>query len=198
MLTLMKRFTIPHLTTLLRGLPIAYRMIIPTNDVIPTYEMTACSHDVATFHDCKTTCLLAFSTPFKCSKSWQYDWSTSWTVTRWVWAFFLYCWRVFWLRFFLASEIGCVGGGVGGECWTGPKCRTNDWSMANWIAVIRPRMLALCCCEKPGIGAWFGCGSPLKSLQGCIVDWLRIVVWLADMSEWSNSLVKGSIWLAIV
>ena len=143
---------LPHQPTPMRGLQmVPYPIkIIPSIKAIPTHGMAACNDSVV-IHGCKTTCLLAsWLTPIwtsKCSTSWL--WSTSWTwtiVMRWAWAFFLYWLRVFWFRFFLASEFGCVWGGVGGEgfdCWTGPTCWLNTDAK-------RLRMLLVCSAEKPG------------------------------------------------
>ena len=179
-----------HQPTPMRGLQMAplWTMINPLNAAISIHEMTAacCDDVVIQSHGalrCRATCLLAFSTliwTFKCSISWPYKCSTSWIVTRWAWAFFLYWLRVFWFRFFLASEFGCVGGGgVGFGCWTGccsgPTWRSNAWSMAIWNAVIRPRMLMLCSYEKPGIRAWLDC--MLRS---------RLAYW-KDRSDWPGS-----------
>ena len=121
-----------------------WTMIIPSNEVIPTYEITAC-HNVATVGIpfqvtdltdlTKVSCLLLFLIPiwtFKCSTSWSYHCSISWTVTRWAWAWAwvflrLYCWRVFWLRaVFLTSRRRAV----------------LSWSREAWISL---NMEAWCC-----------------------------------------------------
>ena len=186
-----------HQPTPMRGLQMApfWTMIILSNKAIPVHEMTAC-HDVAIQSHgalrCKTTCLLAsFSTLI-----WTDSTSWTWIMTRWAWAFFLYWLRVLWLRFFLANEFGCVGGGVGGVgfgwwigCCSGPTC----WLNTAWKSL---KMELVCSAEKPGSGAWliaaFGFISPPDSpeLHSCIADWL-----LDCMLEWSTALTKGSIWL---
>ena len=170
--------------TPMRRIPIApiWTMIVPSNEAISN-EMTACNDVIAIIHGCKTTCLLAFSTLIRTECSTPWLWSTSWTVTRRVLALaflYLYCWRVFWFRFFLASEFGWLGGGVGGEgfgCCSEPKYLSNNRSIAIWNAVMIP---LTCSTEKPGIDriwrpvmATFGRVSPLGFLKlHGLLDWL--------------------------
>ena len=102
-----------------------WTVIIPSNEVIPTHEMTAC-HDVATvgipfqvIDLTKISCLLATFSTLVWTKSTSCMWSNSWTVTRWAWAFFLYCLRVLWFRFLLASDSDCWVREEGSDCGVG-------------------------------------------------------------------------------